>query len=214
MKLWRLWEGYWFRSAPLFDLGFVRLVAVGLQLFHLATIRPRTTFGQLAALPEFLYEPLGVMRVMTLPLGWGYRPPEDIIVAVYWLTLAIGVFAFVGYRTTLSLLLFTAGSVFLQAFEYSFTEIHHAETIVVITLAVLALSPAGGALAVDDLLRRLRDVDRGLRVPPDPLSGESRFARWPLLVVQWMFALIYFSAGLHKLQASGLDWMNGWTLQY
>ena len=84
----------------------------------------------------------------------------------------------------------------------------------IITLAVLTLSPAGGALSVDDLLRRLREVDRGVRVPPDPLAGESRFARWPLLVVQWTFALIYLSAGYHKLKASGLDWMNGWTLQY
>jgi len=57
-------------------------------------------------------------------------------------------------------------------------------------------------------------VDEGLRVPSDPLAGESRFARWPLLLVQWMFALIYLSAAFHKLSWSGLDWMNGWTLQY
>ena len=214
MRIWRLWEEYWFRPAPLFDLGFVRLIAVGFQLHHLATIRPRAVFGQLSALPEFLYAPLVIIRALTLPFGWGYRPPEDVIMAAYWLTLAIGVLAFVGYRTTLSLLLFTAGSVFLQAFEYSFQEVHHAEAIVIIALAMLALSPAGGALAVDDLLRRLRQVDRGVRVPPDPMSGESRFARWPLLLVRWMFALIYLSAGFHKLAASGFDWMNGWTLQY
>jgi len=214
MRAWRLWEDYWFRSASLFDLGFVRLVAVAYQLYHLATIRPHALFGQLAALPDFLYAPLPVLRAMMLPFGSHFRPSGDVIVAVYWLTLAVGVLAFVGYLTTLSLLLFTAGSVCLQAFEYSFNEIHHAEAIVIITLAVLALSPAGGALSVDDLLRRLRKVDGGLRVPSDPLSGESRFARWPLLVVQWMFALIYLSATYHKLTASGLDWMNGWTLQY
>jgi hypothetical protein len=128
--------------------------------------------------------------------------------------LAVGVFAFVGYRTTLSLLLFAAGNLFLQAFEYSFMEIHHPEAIVIITLGLLALAPAGSALSVDDLLRRLRDVDRGLRVPTDPLSGESPYARWPLLVAQWMFALIYLSAAFHKLTTSGLAWMNGWTLQY
>jgi hypothetical protein len=214
MRLWRAWERYWFRSAPLFDLGFVRLIAVGFQLYHLATIQPRSLFGQLAALPDFLYAPLAVLRVLTLPFGWRYRPPEDVIMGVYWLTLVVGVLAFVGYRTTISLVFFTAGNVFMQAFEYSFNEIHHAEAIVMITLAVLALSPAGGAVSVDDLLRRLRDVNRGLRVPGDPLSGESRFARWPLLVVQWMFALIYLSAAYHKLTSSGLDWMNGWTLQY
>src|SRR6267142_2632946 len=107
MKPWQRWEAYWFRPAPLFDLGFVRLVAVGFQLCHLATLRPRFVFGQLAALPEFLYAPLVIMRVMTLPFGWRYRPPEDVILLVYWLTLAIGVLALVGYLTTFSLLLFT-----------------------------------------------------------------------------------------------------------
>jgi hypothetical protein len=214
MRLWCAWDAYWFRSAPLFDLAFVRLVAVGYQLYHLASIRPRAVFGELAALPEFMYAPLIVLRVMTLPFGWDYRPSEDLVVGVYWLTIAIGVLAFVGYRTSVSLLLFAAGNIFLQAFEYSFQEIHHPEAIVMITLALLALAPSGGALSVDDLWRRLRDVDRGVRVPPDPLSGESRFARWPLLVVQWMFALIYMSAAFHKLMSSGVDWMNGWTLQY
>jgi hypothetical protein len=214
MRAWRAWEAYWFRPAPLFDLGFVRLVAVGFQLYQLGTIAPRAAFGPLAALPDFLYAPLVILRVMTLPFGSHYRPAEDAVVAVYWVTLAVGVLAFVGYRATFSLICFTAGNVFLQAFKYSFTEVHHAEAIVMITLAVLALSPAGGALSVDDLLHRLRDVDRGLQAPPDPRSGESRFARWPLLLMQWMFGLIYLSAAFHKLTASGLDWMNGWTLQY
>jgi hypothetical protein len=214
MTLWRAWEAYWFRSAPLFDLAFVRLIAVGFQLYHLASLRPRTVFGELAALPELMYAPLIVLRVMTLPFGWDYRPSEDQVVGVYWLTVAVGVLALVGYRTTLSLLLFAAGNIFLQAFQYSFQEIHHPEAIVMITLVLLALAPSGHALSVDDLRRRLRDVDAGLRVPLDPLSGESRFARWPLLVVQWMFALIYMSAAFHKMMSSGLDWMNGWTLQF
>jgi len=214
MRLLRAWEQYWFRPAPLFNLGFVRLVAVGYQLYHLATLRPRILFGELAALPESLYQPLVVMRVLTLPFGTRYRPPEDVVVAIYWLTLSIGILAFIGWFTRFSLLLFTAGSVFLQAFEYSFTEVHHAEAIVMITLAMLALSPSGAALSFDDLRRRLRAADRGGRELFDSLSDQSRFARWPLLVVQWMFALIYLSAAFHKLLASGLDWMNGWTLQY
>jgi hypothetical protein len=213
MKLWQVWERYWFRSAPLFDLGVVRLIAVGYQLHHLATIR-RAAFGELAALPDFLYAPLVILRLMILPFGWRYRPGEDVVLGVYWLTLAVGVLAFVGYRARLSLFLFAAGSAFLQAFEYSFHEIHHAEAIVIITLGLLAFAPAGDALAVDDYRRRLRNAERGPGVPPDSLSEESRYARWPLLVVQWMFALIYLSAGYHKLMASGLDWMNGWTLQY
>jgi hypothetical protein len=213
-RLWRLWERYWFRPAPLVDLAVVRLVAVGFWLYHLARIRPRGVFGPLAALPDAMYEPLVVVRVMTLPLAWHYRPSEEVVLGVYWVTLAVGVLAFIGYRTNLSLLLFAIGSIFLQGYRYSFHEIHHSEAIVMITLGLLALAPSGGALSVDDLRRRLRAADRGLAVPRDPLAGESRFARWPLLVVQWTFALIYMSAAYHKLTTGGLDWMNGWTLQY
>jgi hypothetical protein len=151
---------------------------------------------------------------MLLPFGWHYRPPEELMAGVYWATLAAGALALIGYRTTVSLLLFAAGSLFIQGYLYSFHEVHHPEAIVMITLLLLALAPAGRALSVDDLRRRLRAVDEGLRVPSDPLAGESRFARWPLLLVQWMFALIYLSAAFHKLSWSGLDWMNGWTLQY
>ena len=40
------------------------------------------------------------------------------------------------------------------------------------------------------------------------------FAAWPLRLIQILFALVYFDAGLSKLHASGLDWVNGYTLQY
>lgn len=214
MTCWRAWQAYWFRPSPLFDLAIVRLIAVGFQLHHLATMDPKAVFGPLTDLPDFMYAPVVALRVMLLPLGLRYRPLEDEVIAVHWLTLAVGVFAFIGFRTTISLMLFAAGNLFLQAFEYSFQEIHHPEAIVILTIALLALSPAGGTLSLDDLLRRLRAAGRGDRRVVDPLEGHSRFARWPLLVIQWMFALIYLSAGYHKLQASGVDWMNGWTLQF
>ena len=213
-RLRERWEHYWFRPSPLVDLAIVRLIAVGFQLWHLATMRPLSAVADLQTLPDFMYAPLVVIRVMLLPFGWQYHPPADVIVGVYWATLAVGVLAFLGYRTTLCLLVFAAGNLFLQGYLYSFHEVHHPEAIVMITLLLLALAPAGGALSVDDLRRRLRAVDDGLRVPPDPLADEHRFARWPLLLVQWMFALIYLSAAYHKLSWGGLEWMNGWTLQY
>jgi len=213
-KLWERWEHYWFRPGPLVDLAIVRLIAVGFQLWHLAATRPLSAVANLQTLPDFMYAPLVIVRVMLLPFGWHYRPPEELMAGVYWATLAAGALALIGYRTTVSLLLFAAGNLFIQGYLYSFHEVHHPEAIVMITLLLLALAPAGRALSVDDLRRRLRAVDEGLRVPSDPLAGESRFARWPLLLVQWMFALIYLSAAFHKLSWSGLDWMNGWTLQY
>ena len=214
MRAWAAWQRYWFRPAPLVDLAVVRLIAVGFQLSHLAALSPRALFADLAALPDFMYAPLVVLRVMALPFGWHYRPAEDLMMGIYWATLVFGVLAFVGYRTTLSLLVFAVGNLFMQAYLYSFHEIHHPEAIVMLTLVVIALAPAGAVLSVDDLGRQLRQASRERRVPRDPLARESPLARWPLLVVRWLFALIYLSAAFHKLASSGLDWMNGWTLQF
>ena len=45
-------------------------------------------------------------------------------------------------------------------------------------------------------------------------TAESEYAGWPLRLVQWLLALIYFSAATSKLHDGGLAWMNGYTLVY
>ncbi len=215
MRIWRAWTGYWFRPAPLAHLAVLRVVAVGFQLYGLVRLDHRRVLQGLEALPDALYDPLPVLRLLTLPLGWRYRPPADLVELVYWATLAAGVLALVGLRTNAALAVFAVGNVFVQAFIYSFGEIHHPEAPMMIALSALALSPAGRALSLDDLLRRLSLAYRRRRFEPfDPLEGQSPFARWPLLVVQWMLALVYLSAAWSKLAWSGLDWMNGYTLRY
>src|SRR5688500_18254357 len=99
-RLWERWEHYWFRPSPLVDLAIVRLIAVVFQLSHLASTRPLAAVADLQSLSDFMYAPLVVIRVMLLPFGWLYHPPADVIVGMYWATLAVGALAFLGYRTT------------------------------------------------------------------------------------------------------------------
>jgi hypothetical protein len=48
-----------------------------------------------------------------------------------------------------------------------------------------------------------------------PVSAlQSELAGWPIKLLQWFFVLMYLSAVKSKLSASGLDWANGYTLQY
>ena len=77
----------------------------------------------------------------------------------------------------------------------------------VIGLTALALSPAGKRYSLDSFLAR----NSNRAVSSD---ASDTFARWPLLLVQWIFAFAYFSAAKSKLVTGGLDWMNGYTLQY
>jgi hypothetical protein len=74
-------------------------------------------------------------------------------------------------------------------------------------------------------------LDALIRKPPkaarsEPKASEGRplqdlpaapldpYALWPLRLVQWMFALTYFAAGVEKLVNGGLGWLKGTTLAY
>lgn len=218
VELVKPWNTYWFRPAPLVHLAICRIVVVGFQLFILLNHHyyNYNRLRQVSALPDFLYDPLPVLRLLIWPFGWTYRPPFEILLTVYCITLAVGVLALIGLKTNFSLLAFTVGNVFMQAFSYSFGEYHHPEALLMITLLLLALSPAGGVLSIDDLWRRLRlnSKRRRFDVFNNILNEASAFASWPLLLVQWLLALIYLATAMSKLGSAGLDWMNGYTLQY
>jgi hypothetical protein len=77
-------------------------------------------------------------------------------------------------------------------------------------LSALALAPSGRALSLDSWIRGRRAKDG----EPGMLDRTSEFAAWPIKLIQWFFVLMYLSAVFSKLSMSGLDWPNGFTLQY
>lgn len=207
----RAWRGYWFRDAPLFDLAVCRIVIVATQLKILVS----SSYDSQAAMPDALYDPLPVLHLMLAPVGWDFRPSLVMVEGLHDLTLAAGVLALVGLFTNLGLVLFAAGNVFLQAYQYSFGNFHHPEGPIMIALLILALSPAGGVLSIDYLRRRVRWDARRLRFEPARrFDRKSPFAGWPLRLIQWTIALVYLSAAGAKLRDGGLDWANGYTLRY
>ena len=208
------WTDYWFKPKPVFDLAVTRVIVVTAQLYLLLPPSDQlATLREHSVLPDSLYDPLPVLHLMVAPIGWTYRPGFEVLETVYWLTLVAGVMGLLGLLTNASMLLFAAGSVFLQSFLYSFGEFHHPEGVMMIALVVLAMSPSGRTLSLDAWW--LRPKREGASTQKDPVIGPtSRFARWPLLLIRWVLALAYFSAAYHKLRVSGLDWMNGYTLQY
>ncbi len=221
MKLVGIWQQYWFRSSALLNLAIVRLVAVTFQLYYVTNNDSGyyyDRFLHLARLPDALYQPLLMLRVLVLPFSWGgewYRPTFSVLLVVYWLTMAVGLCALIGFKTNVSLLGFAIGNLFLQAFQYSFGERHHTEGLMMMALLFLALSPAGAVLSVDDWQRRVRhNVQQQRLVPFRPSEENSPFAHWPLQLIQYMFALIYLSAALNKWLVGGTEWLNGDTLQF
>lgn len=209
------WRRYWFAPAPLLDLAFARIAIVGFQLWFVARPGYGATLRARTALPDSLYDPIPLLHLFVVPAGWTFRPGEGMLEFVLLVTIAAGVLALIGLFTNTALVTFAVGCAFLQSFLYSFGDFHHPEAVIVIALGLLAVSPAGGVLSVDDLRRRLRRAGETRSVPDFDLKGEeSEWAGWPLKLIGWVFVLIYASAAYFKLRSAGLDWVNGYTLRY
>ena len=128
----------------------------------------------------------------------------DTFTVLYGATFAAGLLALVGLFTRLSLFLFTVGTWIFVAHLFSYGDRHHTEALFALFLMLLVFAPSGERLSVDALLRRRRGA-----AP----AGTSELAVWPLKVMHVLLGLTYFSAGMAKMLHSGLEWMNGYTLQ-
>ena len=214
LALIKKWNDYWFRPAPLINLAITRIVVVLFQLVYLLVIGFRMNVLAHARLPDTLFAPLPILRALTFPFGGGFRPGAALLDTIFWITLAAGVLAVIGLKTRPSLFVFAFGNAFLQAFLFSFGDFHHPQALMILALFILALGPSGEVLSLDDFFRRqsVESLEGGPGLPAWERFGI--FASWPLLLVQWLYALIYMSAAINKLVKGGPGWLNGYTLQY
>lgn len=207
------WSRFWFADAPYFDLALMRILFVSLQLL-LLLLDGFEGIHYAAALPDSMWLPIPALK-LSAPLAWGERPSLDLVMAVFWGTFMVGLFALVGWFSQAATLVFAYGNVYLQAYQYSFGEIHHSSAIMMIALLVIGLGPCGRVLSVDDWRKsRIMGADTP-RAPVLELSGPD--AGWPIRLMQCFIPLMYLSAGLAKLTLDGkgwsLEWANGVTLQ-
>lgn len=204
MSIIERWNAYWFRAGSARQLAIFRLCIVAAQLVSLMRMDLARRLELLTPALE-AYEPLPILRVLTLAPSGLPALVDPGAVALYWTLLVVGLLAFVGYRTRASLLVFAWGGLVLHGYLYSFGSFHHAEALILIATFALAWVPAGRELSVDAVLARRR-------VGVSPVARDVPI--WPLLLTRWMLALVYFSAFASKLGNGGLQWANGSTLQY
>ncbi len=209
----RLWNRYWFRPEPALNLAITRLLVVALhQLvliapYSLMTVPLYPEFDLSLRLPAEHYQPVALFRLLTFPMGPGYRPALEHLEFARWATLAVGFTALLGLWTRISLALYTLGFCFMISHRYSYGDYHHLETIPVLTLAVLACVPCGAALSMDALRRRRTQRLASL------LERTEADAGWAGRLILWLLSLVYLSAGLSKIGGGGWEWMNGFTVQ-
>ena len=195
------WDRYWFREAPLRDLAIVRVVLVTFQLAWMAVsnLDLRIEEHALHGHPEAA--PLMLLRLLSWPIGGpgalDLERMRMIVSAAYF----AGALGAMGCFTRVSLVVFAWSQWVILSWIYSGGLLIHPEALITIALAALACSPSGAALSIDSRWRRSK-------------GSMSPWAAWPLLLMRWLLVLAYLSAAASKLAASGLDWVNGYTLQY
>ncbi len=198
-----------FRKAPYIDLIIVRFLVTGFSIYSLFFWIDGGLRDALA-LPEQLYSPLLITKILLAPIGWGTLPPDSLILWIYKITIVFAILSFIGWRTNISLFFLTLCMVLLQSFEYSFGEIHHREAVLMIALLALAFSPCGRYYSIDSI--RGKGFNKLLDSPMST-STHSEYAYWPIFVCKVFLALMYLSAIFNKLTVSGIGWANGYTLQ-
>ena len=196
----------WFVPSSLVDLALLRIAVVAFQLGQLFGPLGPAQLEALCKRPADQWMPLPLVELALAPWGLEACPPFAGLLLLNAVGVGAGLCALAGLATPVSMLLFALISVFLQGVAYSFGEVHHPEALLLVALVALALSPSGRALSVDALLHNSSSERAGDLTSP--------YALWPRKLVQWLLALAYLSAAASKLATSGLDWANGFTLQY
>ena len=207
-------DRYWFAPARLRDLAYLRITLVLTLLLGVMWPGALGTQLQSTRLPAEWFTPLPALKVLMLPFGWGARP-SALVVTIAWIVCDVsGIAALVGAFTRASLATFAATCTFLVLHQYAFGTLHHPEAPAAIMLWVLILTPCGAELSVDALRARVAESRVRGRFVARGVDAESRDARWPMRLAQWLLVCVYASAGLSKLVVAGMSWMNGYTMTY
>lgn len=186
------------RPAPRCNLAGMRLVIVGFALWNLVIAEVHAGGDVIATRsdqPVLWLEPL-------LALG---LPSAETFETSRALACAIGVAAWIGWKTPWTLASFALANLVLRAWLASNGRFDHIHAIAAIALLGLACSPAGAELSLDARLRSGRWNDARRR---------SRDATWPSVFIGLLLTLAYFSAATTKLVGAGFEWCNGSTLQF
>lgn len=178
-------------SSPL-NLGIVRIVVFA-TLYQSALL---SDADFLARLPRaFLH----------LPRGWVWLADTGLLepsvvhaarITLIWTTAA----ATVGLVTPVATVLASASALLVFGVENFYFKIGHSLHVPVLSACVLAASPAGDALSIDALVRRLR------KQPP---FAASRAYTVPVRFCWLLVGTMYLFPGLWKLWESGDQWLDG-----
>lgn len=181
------WLRFWFAPARAFNLGMSRLLFfAGVLLMYL----PDDVSAWGSVSPAY-WMPMPLFAALHL------QPLDGTLLAVLqslWrVSLALSA---AGIFTRASMAISAALGLYVLGLPHNFGQTYHFDALLVIAMAVFALSRAGDAWSIDAWLRGRKDV---------AASGEYT---WPLRAIAVAMSLVFFAAGLAKLRYGGLAWIT------
>jgi hypothetical protein len=191
MNALRAIDRYWFVPAPPARLALLRILIGSFALAYLVF-----GFGVLTDVDRFgasHFVPVGVVKVLAGPL------PHGVTVLLAAACIGLAIPFVLGFRYRLVAPLFSLGFLWVTSYRNSWGMIFHTENLLVLSLLVLAGSPAADALSLD------------ARGRPEPSAGGAY--GWPLRAMTWLTVIAYVLAGVAKLKLAGPDWADGELLR-
>ncbi|MBK8942954.1 MAG: hypothetical protein IPM79_36495 [Polyangiaceae bacterium] len=178
--------------APAERLAAVRLLVGTFALIYLLV--RLGSFASVATHDAGDFAPAGPARLLSGPIpAWG-------VYGAVALTLAFGVTFLVGWRFKITGPLYAASLISVLAYRNSFGMIFHTENLMVMHVAILALSDSAAAYSLDA---------KREGATPEPARRYGFALQWLGVVT----AVAYVLAGVAKLRVSGLGWAGGEILR-
>jgi hypothetical protein len=203
------WDRYWFGEASLVRLAAFRIIMMAAAFYALHQFRVgvlQHADGLDATWVRRDWNPIYLLDLLHL------SPPGPVLArVVFWILLGAILSAIMGSWTRTSCAVVAVLLTYWIAIAYSFGKPHHDCIALVLGLWTLPLAPVGERLSLDGWLARRRRALEGR--PREPRRERAACAALPLHFTAITIVIGYFFSGATKLAVSGLEWMNGYTLQ-
>jgi hypothetical protein len=206
----RVWERFWFTGIPPASYALLRLVFGALGLVHLLGLTPVSVFWPIDAIAPLPGGGVG-LRALLQASGLGTAAGWAFFAGLF---LAFSAMA-AGYHSRLAVFAALAGSIAQKSWNsYPLTSGHE---VLIVVLFYLLWTDCGAVLSVD-AWRARRRAEAGSRggdaLPPGgaEAGAPATHAIWPLRLLRFHVALIYFNSGLWKL--FGELWRDGTAVHY
>src|SRR5262245_9912721 len=181
----RAWHRFWFDPTSATDLGVGRMLFfAGLFLFYLPV-----NFSEWGHVSRAFWMPLPVFSLFHLgPVSAAALESLSTLWRIALVLSALGLF------TRSSMIVAAVLGFYLLGLPHNFGHTYHFDALLVLALAIMAVSRAGDACSIDALIAK-REV------------GPNAEYTWPIRMIWTAMALVFFAAGLAKLRHGGLEWI-------